>query len=418
MKITVLGAGAIGSAIACDLVRRDEVTHLQVCDARNGALRAVKDLVQSPKIRTVRVDVRDERALTPVLSGSACIVGSVGGAVNAKLAALAVGLGAHFCDLGSAPEVVEQELGLHEAAARRSRWIVPNCGLAPGLVNALVMQGLARFDAVESVTMRVGNIPIEASPPFFHRLGYATERLVTGYTDPVPIIRDGELRYTEPLTGLETVSFPPPTGRLEAFYTAGKLATLPHALEGRVRRLDYKTLRHPGHAQAMRAVLALGFGEDRSVDVRTHLTYRDLLVRRFRQHLGGAYRDAVIVRIALVGERDGARHTLTYELVDRYDEATGFSAMQRCTGYPAASIAVLLATGAVPGGGASPPEHVIPAEPFLAMLTERGLRIQEWWDEGPPESGWCSRQTRRPEEEPENGRFVFPVSLTLLRRRG
>jgi saccharopine dehydrogenase-like NADP-dependent oxidoreductase len=384
MKISVLGAGAIGSAIVCDLVRRPEITHVQVCDARNGALRALKELVQSSKVRTVRVDVRDERALTPVLSGSACVVGSVGGTMNAKLASLAVGLGAHFCDLGSAPDDVEQELGLQDVAAKRSRWIVPNCGLAPGLVNVLVMQGLDRFETVESVTMRVGNIPIEAEPPFFHRLGYATERLVMGYTDPAPIIRDGELRYAEPLSGLEPVSFPPPIGELEAFYTAGKLATLPEDLEGRVRRLDYKTLRHPGHASAMCAVLALGFGEDRSVDVRTHLTYRDLLIRRFRQHLGGDYRDQVIVRIVLEGEREGATHTLTYELVDRHDEATGFSAMQRCTGYPAASIAALLATGAVPGGGAAPPEHVIPAEPFLAMLTERGLRIQEWWDDEHP----------------------------------
>src|SRR5690606_28059968 len=133
MKITVLGAGAIGSAIACDLTSRPEVTHVQVCDARSGALRALKDLVQSPKLRTVRVDVRDERALMPVLAGSACVVGSTGGPLNAKLAALAVGLGAHFCDLGGDEETVEQELALRETAARRSRWIVPNCGLAPGL---------------------------------------------------------------------------------------------------------------------------------------------------------------------------------------------------------------------------------------------------------------------------------------------
>ncbi len=384
MKITVLGAGAIGSAIACDLAHRPDVTHVQVCDARSGALRALKDIVQSPKLRTVRVDVRDERALTPVLADSACVVGSVGGAFNAKLAALAVGLGAHFCDLGGNEATVQQELALHDVAARRSRWIVPNCGLAPGLVNILVMQGIGRFDTVEAVTLRVGNIPIEAEPPFFHRLGYATERLVTGYTDPVPVIRDGTLQHVEPLSGLETVSFPPPTGELEAFYTAGKLSTLPRDLEGRVRRLDYKTLRHRGHAAAMRAVLALGFGEDKSVDVRTHLTYRDLLVRRLRQHLGGEYRDAVIVRILIEGEREGEMGMLTYELVDRFDEESGFSAMQRCTAYPTAAIASVLAAGTVPGGGAAPPEHIIPAEPFLATLAERGLRIEERWNEGKP----------------------------------
>lgn len=382
MKITVLGAGAIGSAIACDLATRPEVTHVQVCDARSSVLRTLKDLVQSPKLRTVRVDVRDERALTPVLAGSACVVGSTGGPLNAKLAALTVGLGAHFCDLGGDRATVQQELALREAAAKRTRWIVPNCGLAPGLVNILVTRGLGRFDTVDAVTMRVGNIPIEAEPPFFHRVGYATERFVRGYTDPVAVVRDGEVEYAEPLTGLETVSFPEPTGELEAFYTAGKQSTLPHDLAGRVRTLDYKTLRHPGHAAAMRSVFALGFGEDTSVDVRTHLSYRDILTRRLRQHLGGEYRDAVIVRILLEGQREGAACTLTYELIDRFDEATGFSAMQRCTGFPAAAIASLLASGTVAGGGAAPPEHIIPTEPFLAALTERGLQIEERWHEG------------------------------------
>jgi saccharopine dehydrogenase-like NADP-dependent oxidoreductase len=255
------------------------------------------------------------------------------------------------------------------------------------------MQGMERFDAVDSVTMRVGNIPIEAGPPFFHRLGYAAERLVMSYTAPITLIRDGELIEVEPLTGLEMVAFPPPTGELEAFYTAGKLATLPTDLEGRVRHLDYKTVRHPGHASAMRAVLALGFGEDRSVDVRTHLTYRDLLTRRLRQHLGGEYRDAVIVRIVLEGTRDGETHRLTYELVDHHDEATGFSAMQRCTGYPAAAIATLLASDAVAGGGAAPPEHVIPAAPLLRELIERGLRIRERWNDGEPTDASAAEAT-------------------------
>ena len=386
MKITVLGAGAIGSAVASDLASRSEVTHVQVCDARSGALRKLKDVVQSPKLRTVRVDVRDERALMPVLAGSACVVGSTGGPLNAKLAALTVGLGAHFCDLGGDRATVEQELALHAVAAKRSRWIVPNCGLAPGLINILVTRGLDRFDTVDAVTMRVGNIPIEAKAPFFHRVGYATERFVRGYTDPVAVIRDGTIEYAEPLTGLETVSFPEPTGDLEAFYTAGKQSTLPRDLEGRVRYLDYKTLRHPGHAAAMRSVFALGFGEDKSVDVRTHLSYRDILTRRLREHLGGVYRDAVIVRILLEGERDGEACTLTYELIDRFDDATGFSAMQRCTGFPAAAIAAILASGIVPGGGASPPEHIIPTEPFLAALTERGLQIEERWHAGEHET--------------------------------
>ena len=380
MKITVLGAGPIGSAIACDLAERAEVAHVQVCDRRGGALRALKDRVQSPKLRTVRVDARDERALAPVLAGSACVVGSGDPALNPKLAALAVGLGAHFCDLGGDDAAAERELALGEAAAKRSRWVVPSCGLAPGLANVLVMHGLGRFDDAEAVTMRVGNIPVEAEPPLFHRLSYAADRLVRGYTAPVPVIRDGVLQTVAPLGGLEPVAFEPPFEALEAFYTAGKLSTLPRDLEGHVRHLDYKTLRHPGHAAAMRAVLALGFGEDKSVDVQTHLTYRDLLTRRLRQDFGGVTRDAVLVRVRIEGRLDGAARALTFELVDRYDEATGLTAMQRCSGFPAAAVATLLATGAVPGGGAAPPERIVPPAPFFADLAARGLDLRERWD--------------------------------------
>ena len=382
MKITVLGAGPIGSAIACDLTIRSAVTHVQVCDTRSGRLRALKEFIQSPKVRTVRVDARDERAIAPVLAGSACVIGSSAPALNPKLAALAVSLGAHFCDLGGDEAAVEQELALHDEAARRSRWVVPNCGLAPGLVNILTLYGIGRFDEVETVTMRVGNIPVEAEPPLFHRLGYGAERLVMGYTAPVTVIRDGEIETVPPLAGLEAVSFPAPFETLEAFTTAGKLSTLPRDLAGRVQCLDYKTLRHPGHAAAMRAVLGLGFGEDKSVDVRTHLSYRDLLTRRLRQHLGGEARDAVLVRIRLDGHIDGEARALTFELVDHHDEETGFTAMQRSTSFPAASIATLLATGAVPGGGAAPPERIVPAERLFADLAARGLDLRERWDEG------------------------------------
>ncbi|MEM1043476.1 MAG: saccharopine dehydrogenase C-terminal domain-containing protein [Bacteroidota bacterium] len=383
MKLTVLGAGPIGSAIACDLASRPEVTHVQVCDARSGTLHALKERLHNPKLRTVRVDVRDERALAPVLSGSTCVVGSGDASLNPKLAALAVGLGAHFCDLGGDDRAVQQELALHDTAARRSRWIVPNCGLAPGLVNVLVLHGLDRFDEVEAVTMRVGNIPVEAEAPLFHRLGYGVERLVMSYTTPAPAMEGGALRTVEPLTGLEAISFEAPFEDLEAFHTAGKLSTLPLDLQGRVQRLDYKTLRHPGHAAAMRAVLALGFGEDRSVDVRTHLSYRDLLTRRLRQRIGGTPHDAVLVRIRLDGRADGEARALTFELVDRYDEATGFTAMQRSTSFPAAAVAMLLATGVVPGGGAAPPERIVPPEPYFGDLAAHGLGLRQRWDDEP-----------------------------------
>jgi lysine 6-dehydrogenase len=379
MKITVLGAGAIGSSIACDLVLRKEVTHVQVVDHKAAALGRITDEIDSGKLRTARVDVRDERRLAAVLAGSACVVSSVDPQLHARLARVALSVGAHFCDLGGSEKALESELALGEEAAARSRWIVPNCGFAPGFVNVLVMKGIEEFESVEDVVIRGGSLPMEAEPPFFHRIAYAAEKLIDDYTSPATMVRDGEVVDVEPLTGLEQLSFSPPFVRLEAFYTSGKLSTLPHDLAGRIRTLDYKTLRHPGHAAAIRSVFALGFGEDRFVDVRTHLTYRDILARKLRQQLGGAYDDAVVLRVSITGHREGRRQVLIYELMELHrDEAT---AMQRCTGYPTAVVATLLGGGHVPGGGAAPPEHIIPRDRFFEALAERGMRVETRWEE-------------------------------------
>ncbi len=316
--------------------------------------------------------------MVAVLKGSACVVSAVRPQMHAKLARLALDAGAHFCDLGGGEIGV---LGLASEAAERSRWVVPNCGFAPGLANILTMRGIEAFDEVDTVTVRAGNIPVAAEPPFYHRLAYSANRLIENYTAATPMLRDGEVVAVEPLTGVEEVLFEPPFPVLEAFYTAGKLSTLPYDLTGRVRTLDYKTLRHPGHAAAMRAVLALGFGEDHSLDVRTHLTYRDVLARRLGERLGGDYHDASLLRIRITGEAGGQLRTLTYELVERFDPETGLSALQRCTGYPTAAAAVLLGSGQVPGGGAAPLEQVVPREPFFEALTQRGLEIEGRWEE-------------------------------------
>lgn len=378
MKISVLGAGAIGSAIACDLVQRDEVTHVLLVDHKTSALKAVADRFGSSKLRTARADVRDVRRLAAVLAGSACVVSSVAPAHHPKLARLALDVGAHFCDLGGDTRTFRKELDLADEAATRARWVVPNCGFAPGFVNVLVMEGVESFEHVESVFVRAGSLPVHAEPPFYHRIAYSPEKLIEDYTALTPMVRDSQVTDVEPLTGLEPVSFGAPFEQLEAFYTAGKLSTLPYDLAGRVGTLDYKTLRHPGHAAAIRSVFALGFGEDKFIDVRTHLTYRDVLARRLRQHLGGAYEDAVALRIRVTGWRGGERATLVYELLELQNHDT--SAMQRCTGFPTAVVAVLLSTGKVPGGGAAPPERVIPRHLFFEALAQRGLTFHTRWE--------------------------------------
>lgn len=382
MKITVIGAGAIGSAVAYYLLQHDAVTQVQVCDARARSLQAVQNWIQSNRLRSFQVDARDSGLLSSIISGSDCVVSCVPTTITTSVARLCLRHGIHYCDLGGSERTVQDTLSLHEKARARSVWFVPNCGLAPGLVNVLCLRGIEQFDEVELARLRVGDVPLKPEPPFNFRISWSAEKVLDDYTQPVYLIEDGAVREDEPLTRDEQIHFDEPFGEMEAFCTAGGLSTLTEGLAGKVKSLDHKTIRWPGHVNQMRFLLGLGLGEERTIDVRTHLTYRDVLVRRMRQRLGGNYEDAVLMRVLIQGTQEGQERTLVYEMVDRYDEETNLTAMKRCTSIPTAAAALMIASGKITGGGAAPPENVLPKEAYCQTVADFGLRVNTRWFDG------------------------------------
>lgn len=382
MKISIIGAGAIGSATARLLAARDAVEEIRVCDAGSRSLKSLHATVESQKVRSYQVDGRDESVLKPIIRNSDCIVGCADPTVNSLLASIAIELGSHFCDVGGSDETVRSELALNDTARESGVWIVPNCGLAPGLINVLCLLGVDAFDEVESACLRVGDVPLDPEPPFNFRLSVSARKLIDDYSRPVHIIRDGEVREISPLTNDEEIWFGEPFGKMEAFATAGSLSTLTDELRDRVRYLDMKTIRWPGHADRMRFLLGLGFGEKKIIDVRTHLTYNDVLVRRMHRMLGGEYADAVLLRAATTGLVKGTQRTLVYEMVDMFDDSDGMSAMRRCTSIPIAVAAYLLASGSLEGGGAAPMERAFPRRSLYDELVNQGLGLKSKWYDG------------------------------------
>lgn len=388
MNITVLGAGSIGAAIVRELCTRSpQVDQVQVCDTRSRALQSLHADIDSRALRSFQVDVRDIGVLSQVLRNSDCAISCVPPELNPGLAELCIEVGTHFCDLGGNDAIVQQQLALAERAREKSLWVVPNCGLAPGLVNILCLHGIDQFDDVEAVSLRVGDVPLYPEDPFNFRISWSAERILDDYTHPAQHIRNGTLVSADPLSGTESIHFDAePFDTMEAFYTQGGLSTLAETLVDRVDTFDHKTIRWPGHAHQMRFVIGLGLGDARKIGVRTHLTYRDILVRRMRERLGGDYADAVLLRVLLRGTVDGAPKSLVYEMVERYDEASGETAMMRATAIPAVATALLVAqNGQVAGGGANVPEHVVPRPAFLEATADRGLCIDTEWHNGPME---------------------------------
>lgn len=386
MKITVVGAGSTGAPIVRELcLRSEDVDRVQVCDTRSQALQRLHDEIDDERLlRTFQVDARDMSVLSQIVKGSDCVISCVPAEYNPELAELCLDVGVHFCDLGGNDTPVRQELALDDEARKKSVWIVPNCGLAPGLVNVLCLHGIDQLDRVNAAHLRVGDVPLHPEPPFNFRISWSAERILEDYTHPAQLIENGQVVEVESLTREEHIHFEEePFGTMEAFCTRGGLSTLTETLAGQVGTLDHKTIRWPGHAQQMRFLLGLGLAEDRKIGVQTHLTYRDILVRRLRKRLGGDHEDAVLMRVLLQGENDGHPTTLIYEMIERYEETLQQTAMSRCTAIPTVTAALFLAREeTVSSGGADVPENVLPRDRFLEDVADRGLNIRKERHEG------------------------------------
>ncbi|MFT5141702.1 MAG: lysine 6-dehydrogenase [Rhodothermales bacterium] len=382
MRISVIGAGAVGSAIAKKLADLPEVEEVLVCDTSPRALASLAAATKAGKIHSYQVSARDTDAIAPILQKSDSVVCAIGYDRQPDLARLAVASNCHYLDLGSSEANLEEFALLAPEAEAAGRWIVHGCGLAPGLVNVLCLHAVNHFEEVDAAFIRVGTVPREPKPPFDFNISWSAAKLIEDYTGKVCLIENGDTVICEPLSRVEDIAFDAPFNQLEAFCTAGGLASLPERLAGRVQTLDFKTIRRPGHADRMRFLIGLGFADEKSVDIRTHLTYRDILIRRMWQRLGGTDPDIVLMRIVVHGKVGGVERTLRYEMMQTGDSESGLNAMKYCTAVPAVVIARELAAGAVGGGGTAPPEGIMSGNQVLAALREHGLGITETWADG------------------------------------
>jgi lysine 6-dehydrogenase len=249
--------------------------------------------------------------------------------------------------------------------------------LAPGIVNVLAQGGIGALDTTESVRMFAGGLPQDPHPPLNYQVVYSLEGVLDYYTTPVLVLENGEVAKKEALTEVEAVDFPEPVGRLEAFLTAGGASRMPYQYRGRIKSMSYKTLRYPGHAYLVKAMRDLGLYDDDPVRVDGWMVSpRDVFIatvgRKLAAESGG---DLVALRVVVEGVKAGKRKTITYELLDLYDEGLGVTAMMRTTGYSLAAVARLQVEGLVPAGAHTPYESV-PVDAYVRALGERGIKIE------------------------------------------
>ena len=380
MKYLLLGAGLQGTAIAHDLLRHAEgTTGLVAVDSDADSLERLAARFGDARFRVAPGYVQDQAFLAPLMKEADVVISAVNYWYNAPLAAQAIGQRAHFLDLGGNNDVVAREFALDAAARAAGVAIVPDCGLSPGLAGILGYWLTTRLAKTASLRLRVGGLPLQPRPPMNYKIVFSVEGLINEYIEPAVVIRGGKLDTVPSLTELETLTFPEPFGELEAFQTSGGTSTLPQTLAGRVPELDYKTIRYKGHCAQFRLLRELGLTDDRPLAIPGgEVSPRQMLANRLKNALEMPGPDAVLVLVVAEGwDAAGEPQRLAVRIIDRHDDATGLSAMMRMTGFPAAIIARMLASGTLDAVGACCQELIVPGQDMAAELRRRGIDLVE-----------------------------------------
>lgn len=379
MEMLVLGAGLQGCAAAYDLLQDPEVSRVTLADLHPEHAASFLTDRGDPRLNPVTLDVKDQAAVRQLMQGHVSVMSALPYYFNGPMAALAVEAGCNFADLGGNTDIVMEEKELDRAAQAKGLSIMPDCGLAPGMVNILAAEGIRRLDQTDSVRIFVGGLPQYPVPPLNYQIVYSLEGALDYYTTRSLVLRDGKVTHLEALSELEEVVFPGPVGTLEAFHTAGGISTMPLTWQGKIREMEYKTLRYPGHVAVMKPIRELGLLDLKPIDVKGRpVVPRDVFIATVTPHLRRPDSpDLVALRVVVSGTRGGQPHSTTFDLVDRADEARGISAMMRTTGFSLALTGVTQARGQVLRKGVTTPDEGMPFQIYFDGMRSRGVMIEE-----------------------------------------
>ena len=379
MRMLVLGAGLQGSACAYDLLQSDRVERVVLADVR---LDHLPDFIEryrgDARLELRQIDARDVNSVRAAMSGVDACMNALPYYFNLDISRIAVESGVHCCDLGGNTAIVFDQLKLHDAALAKNVSVIPDCGLAPGMVNILAESGINRLDQTDSVKLFVGGLPQDPQPPLNYQIVYSLEGVLDYYTTPSWVVRDGEPKQVEALSEIEMVRFDDPVGTLEAFHTAGGLSTMAWRYKGKIRTMEYKTLRYPGHAEIMRAVRGLGLLDLAPTMVKGQTVVpRDVFIAcsepKLRKPQG---KDMVALRVVVEGKKEGKPKQIVFDLIDRFDQKNSISAMERTTGYSLSITGQIQADRKVKSGVYTP-DQAMPGELYIEELGKRGIEIHQ-----------------------------------------
>ena len=347
-QVVIIGAGKIGAAIAQMLAVTGDY-FVTVTDRSQAALAGV---TPHEAVATAEVDISNAKELLALLTGKFAVLSAAPFHLTGAVAEAAVEAGIHYLDLTEDVATTRKV----EALAEKSKGaLIPQCGLAPGFISIVAKDLADRFDALDSVRMRVGALPQYPSNALNYNLTWSTDGLINEYIEPCEAIVEGRLITVPAMEEREEFSLDGVT--YEAFNTSGGLGTLAKSLEGKVRTMNYRTIRYPGHQAIVKALL-----NDLNLKNR-----RDVLKDLFENALPATKQDVVVIFVTVCGWKDGRYLQETYANKVYAATVAGqkMSAIQITTAAGICTVLDLLAEGHLPAKGFVRQEE-ISLENFLA----------------------------------------------------
>ena len=379
MKIAVIGSGLMGRAAIYDLAHNDEVKKIGVFDINLSLARQISRRFGFGKSTASRLDAGDTGKAFKIFKKYDAVISAVTYKYNPGLAAAAIRARAHFFDLGGNNTVVAEEFKLNAKAKKAGVVVIPDCGLAPGMVSIIAAGDLSRFDKPESLYIRVGGLPQKPRPPLNYQMLFSAEGLINEYYEPVVAIKNGHKITLPPMTEVESLTFRG-LGNFEAFTTSGGTSTLPKTYGKILKNLNYKTIRFPGHCEKFKTMLDIGLAEWGEVPAgNVKVSPRTVLKAVLDRNLSFNEPDMTLVRLISEGKIKGKKRRLVSEIIDYYDRKSGLSSMMRCTSFPVTIIAAMAASGRISARGVVPQEKAVDPALFEIELAKRNIKIRRRW---------------------------------------
>ena len=379
MKAAVIGAGLMGRAIAFDLLNHSICSSVSLLDGNKLCLDESKQYFpKDSSISFYQENVLDFQKMKSFFLNADLVISAVPYTFNEELTKLAINNQCHFIDLGGNNTVVEHQKNMFLDAKKAKVTIIPDSGLAPGLVSILTKKLVDEYSHLSSVKLRVGGLPKYPIDPWKYQLVFSANGLINEYVEDAIILDHEQIKTIPSLTQKEDIYFPEPFGKLEAFITSGGCSTLPYTYQKSIDYLDYKTIRYQGHLQQIKPLFDLGLDSLKEIQVKNNVIVpRDVLIQLLHNILTNDGEDVVLLKVIGETSKDNIKLRIIYEMIDYFDVNTKLSAMMRTTGFPVSITADLILKNVITDRGVFTPEEIIPPDSFLKELQKRNILIKK-----------------------------------------